>query len=62
MATGRSPCKDLFENEDLLNEENKPDFDEDTLIGELGSTLASGFVSKNNFYSTSFKNVSRCGE
>ena len=45
MATGRSPFKGLFENEDLLNKENEPDFDKDTLIGELGSTLASGIVS-----------------
>ena len=41
MATGGSPVKVLYETEDLPNQENAPDFDEDTLRGELGSTLAS---------------------
>ena len=31
MATGRSPIKVPFENEDLPDKENAPDFDEDTL-------------------------------
>ena len=44
MATGRSPIKVLFENEDLPDKENAPDFDEDTLRGELGSTSASVIV------------------
>ena len=41
MATGRSSIKVPCENEDLPDKENAPDFDEDTLRGELGSTLAS---------------------
>ena len=41
MATGGSPVKVLYEIEDLPDQENAPDFDEDTLRGELGSTLAS---------------------
>ena len=41
MATGGSPVKVLYETEDLPDQENAPDFDEDTLRGELGSTLAS---------------------
>ena len=41
MATIRSPIKVSYENEDLPDKENAPDFDEDTLRGELGSTLAS---------------------
>ena len=40
MATGGSPVKVLYETEDLPDQENAPDFDEDTLRGELGSTLA----------------------
>ena len=35
MATGRSPIKVPCENEDLPDKENAPDFDEDTLQGEL---------------------------
>ena len=61
MATGRSPIKVPCENEDLLAKENAPDFDEDTLRGELGSTLASA-INRTFFYSTSFENGSRCGE
>ena len=41
MATGGSPVKVLYETEDLPDQENAPDFDEDTLRGELGSTSAS---------------------
>ena len=41
MAKERSPIKVPSENEDLPDKENAPDFDEDTLRGELGSTLAS---------------------
>ena len=41
MAKERSPVKVPSENEDLPNMDNAPDFDEDTLRGELGSTLAS---------------------
>ena len=44
MATGRSPIKVPCENEDLPDKENAPDFDEDTLRGELGSTSASVIV------------------
>ena len=44
MVTGRSSIKMPCENEDLPEEENAPDFDEDTLRGELGSTLASAIV------------------
>ena len=33
MATERSPIKVPSENEDLPDEENAPDFDEDTLQG-----------------------------
>ena len=40
MAKERSPIKVPSENEDLPDKENAPDFDEDTLRGELGSTLA----------------------
>ena len=43
------PC----ENEDLPEEENAPDFDEDTLRGELGSTLASAIVRTINIPSVS---------
>ena len=46
MATGRSPIKVPFENEDLPDKENAPDFDEDTLRGELCWTLASVIVRK----------------
>ena len=35
MDTGRSPIKVPCENEDLADIENAPDFDEDTLPGEL---------------------------
>ena len=38
MATERSPIKVPCESEDLTEKENAPDFDEDTLRGELGST------------------------
>ena len=41
MATGRSSIKVPCENEDLPDRENAPDFDEDALRGELGSTSAS---------------------
>ena len=41
MATGGSPVKVLYETEDLPDQENAPDFDEDTLRGELDSTSAS---------------------
>ena len=41
MATGRSSIKVPCENEDLPDRENAPDFDEDTLRGEQGSTSAS---------------------
>ena len=44
MATERSPIKVPCENEDLPDKENAPDFDEDTLRGELGSTSASVIV------------------
>ena len=38
MVTGRGPIKDL------PDKDNAPDFDEDTLRGELGSTSASVIV------------------
>ena len=41
MATGGSPVKVLYEIEDLPDQENAPDFDEDTSRRELGSTSAS---------------------
>ena len=41
MATARSPVKVSCENEDLPEKENAPEFDEDTLRGELCSTSAS---------------------
>ena len=44
MATGRSSIKVPCENEDLPDKENAPDFDEDTLRGEKGSTSASVIV------------------
>ena len=44
MATGRSSIKVPCENEDLPERENAPDFDEDTLRGEQGSTSASVIV------------------
>ena len=44
MATGRSSIKVPCENEDLPERENAPDFDEDTLRGELDSTSASVIV------------------
>ena len=44
MATGRSPIKVPCENEDLPDKENAPDFDEDTLQGELCWALASVIV------------------
>ena len=37
MAKERSPIKVPSENEDLPDKENAPDFDDDTLQGELGS-------------------------
>ena len=46
MATGRSSIKVPCENEDLPDKENAPNFDEDTLRGELGSTSASVIVRK----------------
>ena len=45
MATERSPIKVPCENEDLPDKENAPDFDEDNLQGELGSTSASVIAS-----------------
>ena len=44
MAKERSPIKVPSENEDLPDKENASDFDEDTLRGELDSTLASVIV------------------
>ena len=44
MATERSSIKVPCENEDLPERENAPDFDKDTLRGELGSTSASVIV------------------
>ena len=44
MATERSPIKVSCENEDLPEEENAPDFDEDTLWGELCWASASVIV------------------
>ena len=44
MATESSPITVPCEKEDLPEEENAPDFDEDTLRGELGSTSASVIV------------------
>ena len=41
MATARSPVKVSCENEDLPEKENAPEFDEDSLRGELCSTSAS---------------------
>ena len=38
MATARSPIKVPSENEDLPEKENAPEFDEDTLKGDLRST------------------------
>ena len=40
MAAEKSPIKVPCEKEDLPDQENAPDFDEDTLGGELGSTSA----------------------
>ena len=40
MATGGSPIKIPCENEYLPDKQNAPDFDDDTLRGKLGSTLA----------------------
>ena len=54
MATIRSPIKVSCENEDLPDKENAPDFDEDTLQGELGSTLASVIVRKISIPSVSW--------
>ena len=53
IGTGRSSIKMPCENEDLPEEENAPDFDEDTLRGELGSTLASAIVRTINIPSVS---------
>ena len=45
MTSGRSPIKVSCEKEDLPDQENVPDFDEDTLRGdELGLSLASVIV------------------
>ena len=44
MATTRSPIKVPCENEDLPDKENAPNFDKDTLQGELGSTSTSVIV------------------
>ena len=44
MTSGRSPIKVSCEKEDLADQENVPDFDEDTLRGELGLSLASVIV------------------
>ena len=44
MTTERSPIKVPCENEDLPEEENAPDFDEDTLWGELCWASASVIV------------------
>lgn len=43
MATERGPIKVPCENEDSPGKENATDFDEDTLAGDLGSSLASLF-------------------
>ena len=40
MATERSPIKIPCENEDLPDKENAPDFDEDTLRGELRTSAS----------------------
>ena len=45
MATTRSPISMPCENKDLPDKEEAPDFDEDTLQGELGSTSASFIIS-----------------
>ena len=45
MATARSPIKVPCGKEDLPEKENAPDFDEDTLKGELWSTSASVITS-----------------
>ena len=44
MTSGRSPIKVSCEKEDLPDQENVPDFDEDTLRGELGLSLTSVIV------------------
>ena len=44
MAIRRSPIKVSCENEDLPDIENAPDFDEDTLRGELCWASASVIV------------------
>ena len=44
LATERSPIKVPCENEDLPEKENAPDFDEDTLQGELCWASASVIV------------------
>ena len=56
MATGRSPIKVPCENEDLPEKGNAPDFDEDTLQGELCWASASVIV-RTFFYFTSFKRI-----
>ena len=53
MATGRSSIKVPCENEDLPDKENAPNFDEDTLRGELGSTSASVIARKISIRSVS---------
>ena len=40
MATERSSIKVPCENEDLPDKENAPDFDEDTLRGELWTSAS----------------------
>ena len=62
MAKERSPIKVPSENEDLPDKENAPDFDKDTLQGELGSILASVTVKTFSIPPVSFTNVSRSGE
>ena len=68
MATGRDPIKVPCENEDLPDKENAPDFGEDNLQGELGSTSASVIARTFSIPPVSrkkkkrFKDVSRCRE
>ena len=57
MATERSSIKVPCENEDLPDKENAPNFDEDTLQGELGSTSASVIIR-----TISIRSVSRMPE
>ena len=55
MANGGSPVKVQCESKDSPDQENAPDFDEDTLRGKLGSTSASAIVR-----TISIPQVSRC--